>query len=147
MSVRLGLIAVVAAFNWTCLGPMKIEQPLPQSFAELATVKEISVVADGGAVLMKGTFSDPQADPKGKLTRSATLTNPIPSGPAGTATIEIDKSSGLTEEEIEIKLTNMPFPTNCRVMVDGKELTLFATMQKGKMNLELRRRVIPTVGK
>ena len=143
MNPRLGFFAAIAIVSSACLGPMKIEQPLTPTFADLATIQTIEVVSDSG-VLMKGTFADAPAGGGGKIERTATLSNPSGTGPSGKAAIEIERANGLTEEELEIKLDNLPFPASCRVMADGKELTSFSTMEKGKLNLHLSRRVAPT---
>ena len=140
MSRRFGLIAAIAILNWACLGPLEIEQPLSQDFASLATVKTLEVVSDG-KVLMKGTFADGPEATSGKSERTVALASESGTGPSGTAEIEIDRVNGLSDEKIEIKLKDLPFPASCRLMADGKELTVFSTMEKGKLNLQLSRRV------
>ena len=134
--------------NWACLGPMKIEQPLSPTFGDLSTVKDIEVLADNGTVLAKGTLAVAgETGTAGKIARSAALTSPSGSGPMGTIEIDIDRTGSLSVEEVQLKLENLPYPASCRVMADGKELTAFSTIGKGKMNVEMSRRVTLTNGK
>jgi hypothetical protein len=148
MRTRLGLIAVMAMLTWACLGPMKIQQPLSPTFGDLATVKDIEVVGENGTVLAKGTLAEARgAGTTGKVERSATLTNPSGGGPMGTVEIDIDRTGSLSEEEVQIKLENLPYPASFRVMADGKELTTFSTIGKGRMNVEMSRRVTLSNGK
>jgi len=147
MRVRLALVAAIGMLNWACLGPMKIEQPLSPTFGDVSGIKNIEVVNETGAVLAKGTFAEgPETAAAGKIERSAALTNPA-GAPMGTVEIDIDRTGSLSDEEVQIKLENLPYPASCRVMADGKELTAFSTIQKGRMNLEMSRRVTLSNGK
>ena len=43
-------------------------------------------------------------------------------GPNGTTEIEIDRTNGISEEEVTIRLRDLPYPVLCRLLADGKEL-------------------------
>jgi hypothetical protein len=58
----------------------------------------------------------------------------------GTALIEIDRTSGLSDEKMTVKIDELPYPESCRLMADGRELTIFSTT-KGKIEFRLTRRV------
>jgi hypothetical protein len=69
-------------------------------------------------------------------------------GPSGTTEIEIERTNGRSDEEVTIRLRDLPFPTLCRLMADGKELALFSTgMLDGNVELTLARRVVADPGK
>jgi hypothetical protein len=137
---RLGLAGILVIAT-SCLGStMKIDQTLSPSFGDLATVKTIEVTTQSGEVLLRGTFSEGISS-SGKVERNASLTSPDSTASRGTATIEIDRSSGLSEEEIVVKLEELPYPESCRLMADGRELTIFSTTAKGKVEFRLNRRV------
>ena len=78
----------------------------------------------------------------GKIVRVATMTGDAP-GPSGTTEIAIERSNGRSDEEVTIRVRDLPFPTLCRLMADGKELALFSTgMLDGNVELTFARRVI-----
>jgi hypothetical protein len=125
---------------------MRIDQTLSASFADVATIKSIEVTTQTGQVLARGTFSE-SAQTSGKFERTASLTSPETNLPRGSATIDIDRTSGLSEETITVKLEELPYPESCRLMADGHELTMFSTPPKGKLAFRLTRRVTFAAGR
>ena len=149
MSRRLSSIGVLglALVAGACLtSTMRVDQTLSTSFGDLATIKRLEVTTQSGEVLLSGTFADSPAS-NGKTERTASLSSPTNAVSKGTAAIEIDRSSGLSEEEIVVKLEALPYPESCRLMADGRELTLFSTTEKGKVEFRLSRRVGVSNGK
>ena len=133
------LAATTLATN-ACLGSaLRIDQTLPSTFADLATIKSIEVTTQSGEVLLRGSFSDGTTSAS-KFVRTASLTRPDSTTAGGTAQIEIDRTSGLSEEEMTVKLDELPYPESCRLMADGRELTMFTTT-KSKTEFRLKRRV------
>ena len=138
------LAAVVCALviSAACLGmgPVKVRQVLSPTFGDLASIKGVELTGESGQVLLRGTFTDAKSS-DGKIVRVATMTGDTP-GPSGTTEIEIERTNGRAEEEVTIRLRDLPFPTLCRLMADGKELALFSTgMLDGNVELTLARRV------
>jgi hypothetical protein len=133
------LFATGVATN-ACLGSaLRVDQTLSPTFADLATIKSIEVTTQSGDVLLRGSFSEGTNSP-GKFDRTASLTRPDSNTTAGTAQIEIDRTNGLSEEMITVKIDELPYPESCRLLADGRELTIFTTT-KGKMEFRLARRV------
>ena len=134
------LLALALAVPMTaCLGRIRLEQPLPPEFGDLAGVKQIEVVDSSGQVLLKGTFNTPSGSTD-SLERTAELMRPDGKEAAGTAAIDIDRKDGVSEEEIVIRAEDLPYPASCKVMVDGREIAMFSTAQDGKIDLRLWRR-------
>jgi hypothetical protein len=140
---RLWIVAALGAaivVTNACLGSaLRVDQTLSPSFADLSTIKSIEVTTQSGDVLLRGSFSE-ATNSSSKLERTASLTMPDSTTARGTALIEIDRTSGLSEETITVKLDELPYPESCRLMADGRELTIFSTT-KGKIEFRLTRRV------
>jgi hypothetical protein len=134
-------VAIVAT-NACLSSALRVDQTLPSSFADLATIKSIEVTTQSGEVLLRGSFSEGANTPS-KFTRTASLTMPDSTTARGTAFVEIDRTSGLSEEKMTIKLDELPYPESCRLMADGRELTIFSSV-KGQMEFRLARRVVVT---
>ena len=139
------LVATCAATN-ACLGSaLRVDQTLSPTFADLATIKSIEVTTQSGDVLLRGSFSE-GTNSSGKFDRTASLTRPDTKATGGTAHIEIDRTNGLSDEKITVKIDELPYPESCRLMADGRELTIFTTT-KGKMEFRLARRVTLATGR
>jgi len=131
--------AAIFATN-ACLGSaLRVDQTLPPTFADLATIKSIEVTTQSGDVLLRGSFSE-GTNSSSKFERTASLARPDSTTPSGTALVEIDRTSGLSDEKMTIKLDELPYPESCRLMADGRELTIFTSV-KGQMEFRLARRV------
>ena len=139
------LVATSVATN-ACLGSaLRVEQTLSPTFADLATIKSIEVITQSGDVLLRGSFSE-GTNSAAKFERTASLTRPDTNTAMGTALIEIDRTNGLSEEKMTVKIDELPYPESCRLMADGRELTIFTTV-KGKMEFRLARRVTIASGR
>jgi len=126
-----------------CMGTVRLEQSLPTTVAPLSSVKTLEVTGEDGAVLLRGTLND-QSTGNGKTVRLVTLSSPSGPAPTGTAEIRITTENGVSEEEVLMKVREMPYPAVCRLMADGKEIAMFSTSDKGKADLKLNRRVTGT---
>jgi hypothetical protein len=126
-----------------CIGTVRLEQSLPTTVADLATIKAIEVTGDDGVVLLRGTVAG-ESSANGKILRTAQLTNPSGTGPMGLTEIHIVRENGVSDEEIIVKVRDMPYPAVCRLLADGKEIAIFSTSEKGKADLKLNRRVTGT---
>ena len=93
--------------------------------------------------LLRGTLND-ESTGNGKSVRRVTLASPSGTAPAGTAEIRIARENGMSDEEVLVQLRDMPYPTVCRLLADGKEIAIFSTSDKGKADLKLNRRVTGT---
>jgi hypothetical protein len=146
---RLWIVATLVATSTVtnaCIGSaLRVDQTLSPTFADLATVKSIEVITQSGDVLLRGSFSE-GTNSSGKFGRTASLTSPDSNTTRGTAEIEIDRTNGLSEEKITVKIDELPYPESCRLMADGRELTIFTT-SKGKMEFRLARRVTVANGR
>jgi len=149
MSRRLWIVAALGATivvtNACLASALRVDQTLPPSFADLAAIKSIEVTTQSGVVLLRGSFSE-GANSSSKLERTASLTMPDSTTTRGTALIEIDRTSGLSDEKMTVKLDELPYPESCRLMADGRELTIFSTI-KGKIEFHLARRVTLSNGR
>jgi hypothetical protein len=134
------LALMVSAATSACLGRIRLEQPLPPEFGDLAAIKQVEVVDSSGQVLMKGTF-DAAPESGASVQRTADLTRPDGKAPAGKASIDIERKNGVSEEEIVVSAEDLPYPASCKVMVDGREIAMFSTTQDGKIDLRIWRRV------
>ena len=146
---RLSILALLLTASACLASTMKVEQTLSTSIGDLAAVKAIEVTTQSGEVLVRGTFNG-EGGPSGttgKIVRNAPLSSPTNGGSKGSVSIEIDRTSGLSEEEITVKLEALPYPESCKLMADGRELTLFSTTENGKLELKLARRVTLSNGK
>ena len=140
-------IAVVLVVSTACFGgTMKIDHALSVPIEDLTAMKTIEVTTQSGEVLASGTFAGREAS-DGKIERLASLVNPANKAPRGSALIEIERAGGMSEEEITVKLDELPYPESCRIMVDGRELTLFSTPERGKLQFKFTRRVTAPNGK
>jgi hypothetical protein len=138
--LMVGVLATTTLATNACLGSaLRVDQTLPSTFADLATIKSIEVTTQTGDVLLRGSFSEGTSS-SSKLERTASLAMPDSTTARGTAVIEIDRSSGLSEEKMIVKLDELPYPESCRLMADGRELTMFTTT-KNKTEFRLTRRV------
>ena len=136
---RLLAAAICAlALSTGCIGTVKVQQSLSPSFGDLAALKTIELTGEAGEVLLRGTFTETKGS-NGKILRVAEM-GTLP-GPNGTTSIEIDRTAGISEEEITIRLRELPYPVLCRLMADGKELAMFSTSEHGKVDLVLARRL------
>lgn len=142
MLPRLLFVFALAATSACLASTMRVNQTLSQDAGDLVTLHTIEIRTQSGDVLARGTFSEATNSP-GKMQRSATLTTPETNIARGSATIEIDRVNGLSEEELIVQLSELPYPESCRLMADGRELTIFTTMPKGGMEFRLTRRVSP----
>jgi len=148
MSGRLSAVVCALVISAVCLGmgAVKARQILSPTFGDLATIKGVELTGESGEVLLRGTFTETK-NADGKIVRVATMTGDTP-GPSGTTEIEIERTNGRSDEEVTIRLRDLPFPTLCRLMADGKELALFSTgMLDGNVELTLARRVVADPGK
>jgi len=140
---RLWIVAVlgaaIVATNACLSSALRVDQTLPSSFADLATIKSIEVTTQSGEVLLRGSFPE-GANSSSKFERTASLAMPDSPTTRGTALIEIDRTSGLSDEKMTVKIDELPYPESCRLMADGRELTIFSTT-KGKIEFRLTRRV------
>ena len=142
MPRRLAAVVCALVISAACmsLGTAKVRHSLSPTFGDLATLKGVELTGESGQVLLRGTFTDTKTS-DGKILRIATMTGDGP-GPSGTTEIEIERTNGRSDEEVTIRLRDLPFPTLCRLMADGKELALFSTgMLDGNVELTLERRV------
>lgn len=133
------LAVVVSAAASACLGRIRLEQPLPPEFGDLAGVKQVEIVESSGQVLLKGTF-DASSGSSANLERTAELTRPDGKAASAQAQIDIDRKDGMSEEELVIKAEDLPYPASCKVVVDGREIAMFSTSQDGKIDLRIWRR-------
>jgi hypothetical protein len=134
----LTLVGALAAS--ACMGTVRLEQTLPTTVAPLSTVKTLEVTGEDGALLLRGQLND-EAAANGKTVRMVTLANPSGPAPTGIAEIRITLENGVTDEEVIVKVREMPYPSVCRLLADGKEIAIFSTSDKGKADLKLNRRV------
>jgi hypothetical protein len=137
---RLWIAAVLVAANACVASTLRVDQTLSPTFTDLATIKSLEVTTQQGDVLARGTFAEGTTS-SGKLERTASLTSPEDNTARGTAEIDIDRTGGLSDEEIVVKLEKLPYPESCRLMADGHELTIFSTTAKDKLEFRLTRRV------
>ena len=134
------LTLVGALGTSACMGTVRLEQSLPPTVAPLSTVKTLEVAGEDGVVLLSGTLND-ETTANGKITRTVTLASPSGTAPTGTAQIRIVRENGVADEEVILKVREMPYPAVCRLLADGKELAMFSTSDQGKADLKLNRRV------
>ncbi|HYN07374.1 MAG TPA: hypothetical protein VES67_08295 [Vicinamibacterales bacterium] len=134
--LAVGLVVSSAA----CLGTVRLQQTLSPAFGDLTTVKLVELVDDSGVVLMRGTFSAPSTD-GGKIERTAELTRPKNNEPMGEVEIDVDRSTNVSEEEVNVKAKDLPYPASLKVKVDGLEIAAFSTTKDGKVDLRVWRRV------
>jgi hypothetical protein len=137
---RLLLTAALLTTSACLNSTMRVNQTLSPDLADLASMKTLEVRTQGGDVLLRGTFSE-GSNSSGKLERTASLTNPETNDTRGTASIQIERTNGLAEEELIVKLDELPYPESCRLIADGREVTIFSTLPEGKMEFKLTRRV------
>lgn len=126
-----------------CMGTVRLEQAMPATVAPLSSVKTLEVAGEDGVVLLRGTFNDESAnrESNGKSVRTVTLANPSGPAPTGTAEIRITVLNGVSDEQVLVKLRNMPYPAVCRLLADGKEIAIFSSSDRGEADLKLNRRV------
>src|SRR5262245_19513108 len=129
----IGLLAVgLAISSIACVGAIRMEQTLPAAFGDLTTAKAVELVDNEGQVLLNGTFSTPSQSGS-RIQRTTPLTGPTDKTRAGSATINVDRTNGTSEEEIILKAEDLPYPASCRVMLDGQEVATFSTTEDGKL--------------
>jgi hypothetical protein len=134
------LTLVGALGSSACMGTVRLEQSLPTTVAPLSAVKTLEVTGEDGTVLLRGTLND-ESPSNGKSVRTVMLASPSGTAPAGMAEIRIARENGVSDEEVIVKVREMPYPAVCRLLADGKEIALFSTSDRGKADLKLNRRV------
>ena len=140
LSIVIALVAVSA-----CATSLKVDQTLPSSFGDLAAIKTIEITTQAGDVLLRGTFEE-SGEVAGKIERTATLVSPTNSASRGSVSMELDRTEGLSDEEVTVKLRDLPYPASCRLLADGHEMTLFDTTKEGALEFRFARRVTLTNG-
>ena len=141
------LTLVGALASSACFGTIRLEQSLPTTVGDLSVVKTFEVTGEDGSVLLKGTFAGEATSANGKTVRTVALASPRGAAPAGTAEIELVRKDGVSDEQVTLKVREMPYPAICRLLADGKELAMFSTSEKGKADLRLNRRVTSTAAR
>ena len=140
------LSASLLIASFACVGTVRLQQTMSPAFGDLAAVKLVELVDSSGTVLMRGTFSAPTTN-GAKVERTAELTRPTSNVAVGQVEIDLDRNSGVSEEEFLVKAEDLPYPASCRVMVDGLEIAQFSTTQDGKIDLRVWRRVTTGQGR
>ena len=142
-----GQLVIALALCGACasFGSFRVEQVLPAATGDLTTAKTVALVDAAGDTLMQGTFEEASAT-EGKVSRLAKLTSPKGTTPSGTAEIVIERDNGLSDEEVQLKLKDLPYPATFRVMVDGRELATFSSREESTIEVRLNRRVTTSGG-
>ena len=145
--LRVSLLVTLAALAAGCAGTLRVESALSPLLGDLSNAKIIEVYAGGNQLLLRGELAAaPTENSEAKLVRTATLTNPAGPAPTGTATLEIERKAGVSEEVIIVDLDGLPFPGTCRLVLDGRDVLTFSGTDDGEVRLKLTRRTTPTQG-
>lgn len=138
---RAGIVlAAVVMMVASCAKP--IEQPLPQTVADLSAVKSIEILDGAGQILLRGDVRT-ESESANAVERKAMLTGIGTTNARASADIDIERSNGATKsDEIAIKAEGLPAKATLKLVLDGQEATTLNTSDNGKLNLKLSRKTI-----
>jgi hypothetical protein len=133
----LGLVGVclMAAAYATAMPSQEVQQPLPATVADLATVSRVEV-AENSTVVLTGNFGGEESDGD-EIKREAPLTAANGNG-TGEAEVELD-SADRTRQELEVDIEGLTARTTYQVLIDGQVVGTITTDVRGKGSLELSR--------
>jgi hypothetical protein len=136
----LGLVIVclAAAAYATAMPPQEVQQPLPNTIADLATVTRVEV-AENSTVILSGQLGPEETDGD-EIKREARLTGSVARA-EGEAEVELD-AADRTKQELEVEVEGLTARTTYQVLVDGQVAGTITTDVRGEGSLELSR---PTV--
>lgn len=137
----LGLAAVcmMAAVYATAMPTQEVQQPLPDTIADLAAATRVEV-AQNSTVVLAGEFGAEQPDGD-EIKREANLAasaNGSESRAEGEAEIELD-TADRSKQELEIEVEGLAAQATYQVLVDGQVAGTITTDARGEGNLELSR--------
>lgn len=131
----LAALCVAAAAYATAMPSQEIQQPLPDTVADLATVTRVEVAANS-TVILSGTFG-PEENDGDEIKREAPLTASSGNG-KGEAEVELN-AEDRTRQELEVDVEALTARTTYQVLVDGNVVGTITTDVRGKGSLELSR--------
>ena len=129
------LVCLTAVAYATAMPPQEVQQPLPMTIADLATVTRVEV-AENSTVLLSGQFGVEEADGT-EVKREARLTGA--DGEAeGEAEVELD-AADRAKQELEVEVEGLRPRTTYQVLVDGQVAGTITTDVRGEGSVELSR--------
>lgn len=136
MSVRYASICLLVLLTSGCLGPARLQRPLPP-VVNITTVSTIEIADESGEVVASGRFSAPER--AGAITsRVAALTGTAASA-LGSATLESASDEGALTESLSIELGGLSYPSLYRLRIDQKRVAVFSTTTSGTVSIVLSR--------
>jgi hypothetical protein len=139
--MRQSLIVLAAALVMAASCATKqVEQPLPQTIADLNAVKSVEIQDGSGQLLLRGEFAT-RSESASAVERKATLTGVGKTNARASADIGIERSNGVVKkDEMEVQAEGLPAKATLKLIVDGQLATTFTTSDNGKVDLKLSRK-------
>lgn len=136
---RVGIVlAAVVMMAVSCA--KKVEQPLPQTIADLNAVKSVEILDGTGQILLRGDFAT-KSESANSVERKAVLTGVGTSNARASADIDIERSNGaVKKDEMQLQAEGLPAKATLKLVVDGQEAMTFTTSDNGKVDLKLSRK-------
>jgi hypothetical protein len=130
----LAIICLTAAVYAGAMPAQEVQQPLPTTVADLATVSRVEV-AQNGTVVLAGQFG-PEENDGDEIKREAPLTGS--SNAKGEAEVELN-ADDRARQELEVDVEGLTAQTAYQVLVDGQVAGTLTTNARGKGSLEMSR--------
>jgi hypothetical protein len=118
----------------------KVEQPLPQTIADLNAVKSVEILDGSGQILLRGDFAT-KSESANSVERKAVLTGVGTTNARASADIDIERSNGVVKkDEMQLQAEGLPAKATLKLVVDGQEAMTFTTSDTGRVDLKLSRK-------
>ena len=123
-----------------CFGGHRIEQTLAPGLPDLKLVDMVEIRDAKGQVLVSGKFATDSEEPR-EVVRRARLTNPANDDWEGMAEVRSKRDGDglMTEEDVRLKVDDLPDDTPCVVLFDTLKVADFITDGGGDAELHLKR--------
>lgn len=135
----IGMVLLICGAGFAVMGGSReIKQPLPQSLDNLAAIKLVEIKEAGGQTILSGSFTmvtKKNRDIEGEAALAATG---VDLDAAGKAEVEVSKKrDGSLGKEFEVEVRNLAPNASFNLFVDGQQVAVFMTDQRGALELEL----------
>ncbi|HEU4597293.1 MAG TPA: hypothetical protein VFS10_19335 [Pyrinomonadaceae bacterium] len=118
----------------------EIKQPLPASLDDLAAVKLVEVKDAAGQVVLGGSFTmstKKNGDIEGEAMLAASGAG---ANATGKAEVEVSTRGGRVEKELEVEVRRLAPGASFNVLIDGNQVAVITTNQRGAAELEMSNR-------
>ena len=134
------LLAAMLTSATACFGGHRIEQTLAPGLPDLKLVDMVEIRDAKGQVLVSGKVAT-ASEESSEIVRRAALTNPASDDWDGEVELRSKRNGDgiATEDEVVLRVDDLPDDTACIVMFDTLKIADFMTNDDGSAEVHLRR--------